>query len=70
MNSVRERHTVRPKQSYSESQTSSEESEDSNDTSNAGATMWVKEDKTPNLGPFARNPGVKQFPSDQQKCLK
>jgi hypothetical protein len=24
-----------------------------------GATTWVKEDKTPNLGPFTRNPGVK-----------
>jgi hypothetical protein len=54
---------VRPKQSYSESQTSSEESDDSNHTSNAGATMWVKKDKTPNLGPFTGNPRVKQIPS-------
>jgi hypothetical protein len=33
---VRERKIVRPKQSYSESQTSSKESDDSNDTSTAG----------------------------------
>jgi hypothetical protein len=40
---VREKKTVRPKQSYSESQTSSDESEiNSNDTSYTGATMWVK----------------------------
>jgi hypothetical protein len=35
---------------------------------NAGATTWViKEDKTPNLGWFTRNPGVKQIPSDPTK---
>jgi hypothetical protein len=28
------------------------------------ATTWVKEDKTPNLGPFTGNPGVKQILSD------
>jgi hypothetical protein len=33
-------------------------------------TTWVKEDKTPNLGPFIGNPGVKQILSDQQKCDK
>jgi hypothetical protein len=49
---------------YSESETSSKESDN---TSNAEATMWVKEDKTPNLGPFTGNPGVKQIPSDQTK---
>jgi hypothetical protein len=64
---VREREIVRPKQSYSESQTSSEESDDSNNASNMGATMWVKEDETPNLGPFTGNPGVKQIPSDPTK---
>jgi Na+-transporting NADH:ubiquinone oxidoreductase subunit NqrC len=26
-----------------------------------GATTWVQEDKTPNLGPFIKNPGVKQI---------
>jgi hypothetical protein len=65
--SVRERKTVRPKQSYSERQTCSEELDESNATSNAGATTWVKEDKTPNLGCSAGNPGVKQIPSDPKK---
>jgi hypothetical protein len=36
---------LRPKQSYSESQTSSEECDDNNDTSNAGATTWIEEEK-------------------------
>jgi hypothetical protein len=31
--------------------------------------MWAKEDKTPNLGPFTGNPGVKQILT-QQKCDK
>jgi hypothetical protein len=41
--------------------------EESDNTSNAGATTWVKEDKTPNLGPFPGNPGVKQILSDPTK---
>jgi hypothetical protein len=49
---------------YSESETSSEESDN---TSSAGATMWVKEDKPPNLGPFTGNPQVKQILT-QQRC--
>jgi hypothetical protein len=61
---VRERKIVHPKQSYSESQTSSKESGDSNNTSNVVATMWVTEDKMPNLGHFTGNPGVKQIPSN------
>jgi hypothetical protein len=65
--SVRERKIVHPKQTYSESQTSSEESDDSNDISNAGATTWVKEDKMPDLGPFTGNPGMKQILSDPTK---
>jgi hypothetical protein len=65
--SVRERKIVCPKQSYGEIQTSSEESEDSNDTSNVGATMWVKEDKTPNLGHFTGNSEAKRIPSDPTK---
>jgi hypothetical protein len=35
-----------------------------------GATTWLKEDKTPNLGPFTGNPGVKQILSDPTKCDK
>jgi hypothetical protein len=47
---------VRPEQSYSENETISKESDN---TAYAGATTWVKEGKTPNLGPFTGNPGVK-----------
>jgi hypothetical protein len=54
---------VRPKQSYSERQTSSEEHDNSNDYFKYGGTVWVKEDNTPNLGCSAGNPGVKQIPS-------
>jgi hypothetical protein len=64
VDSVREKKIVCPTQSYSESQTSSEESDDSNDTRYLGATTWVKEDRTPNLGPFTVNPGVKRIYSD------
>jgi hypothetical protein len=65
--SVRARKIVRPRQSYSESQISSNESDNSNHNSNVGATTWVKEGKTPNLGPFTGNPGVKQILSDPTK---
>jgi hypothetical protein len=40
--SVRERKIVRPKQSYSERQTSSEESGNNNEPANVGATTRVK----------------------------
>jgi hypothetical protein len=56
---------VQPKKKYSDSETSSEESDS---TSAAGATTWVKEDITPNLKPFTGNPGVKQIPCDPEKC--
>jgi hypothetical protein len=39
-------------------------SDDSNDTSNAGTTTWVREGKMPNLGPFTGNPVEKQIPLD------
>jgi hypothetical protein len=39
----------------------------SDNTSIAGATTWVKEDKTPNLGPLTGNPGVKQILFDPTK---
>jgi hypothetical protein len=38
-------------------------SDDSN-TRNAGATKYAKKDKTPDLGQFTGNAGVKVFPSD------
>jgi hypothetical protein len=49
---------------YSESGTRSEESDN---TSNEGATTWIKEGRTPNLGLFTGNPGVKQILSDPTK---
>jgi hypothetical protein len=57
---------VQLEHSYSESETSSEESDN---TSNAGTTTWVKEDenKTPNLRSFTGNPGVKRILSDPTK---
>jgi hypothetical protein len=61
---VRERKIVWPEKNYSDSETSSEESDSSSD---AGATTWVKEDKMQNLGPFTGNPGVKQITCDPTK---
>jgi hypothetical protein len=61
---VAERKIVWLEKNYTDSGTSSEESDN---TSDAGATMWVKEDRTPNLGPFTGNPGMKQIHVTQQK---
>jgi hypothetical protein len=41
--------------------------EESDNTSNAGATRWLKENKTPNLGPFTGSLGVKLILSDPTK---
>jgi hypothetical protein len=49
---------------YGESETSSKESDN---TSNVGATTWVKEDNMPNSGPFTGNSGVKQILSNLTK---
>jgi hypothetical protein len=65
--SVKEINIVWPVQSESESSTSSKES---GNTSNVRATMWVEEDKTPNVGHFTGNPGVKQIPSDPTEVPK
>jgi hypothetical protein len=46
---VTKRKIVRPEKYYSDSETSCEESDS---TSDVGATTWVKEDRTPNLGPL------------------
>jgi hypothetical protein len=54
---MREKVIVHPEQSSSES----------DETSNEGATRWVKQDKTTNLGTFTGNPGVKQIPRDPTK---
>jgi hypothetical protein len=46
-------------QSESDSESSSEES--------TGTATWGTVDKTPNLGKFTGNPGVKVFPSDPKE---
>ena len=43
------------------------EQSDDDETLDSAVSTWVKTDKTPNLGPFTRNPGVKQIPSDPTK---
>jgi len=49
-----------PLPSYSDS----EQSADDDETLDSAVSTWVKTEKTPNLGPFTGNPGVKQIPSD------
>jgi hypothetical protein len=62
---VREKNCAAGKKKYSDSETSSKESDSISD---AGAATWVKEDITPSLGPFTGNPGVNKFYLIQQKC--
>jgi hypothetical protein len=54
---------VHPLASYSDS----EQSDDDYETLDSTVSTWVKTDKTPNLGSFTRNPGVKQIPSHPTK---
>ena len=61
----RQNKIVHPLLSYSDSEQSANESDDDDET--LDSAVWVKTDKTPNLGPFTRNPGVKQIPSDLTK---
>ena len=61
----RQNKIVHPIPSYSDSEQSANESDD--DTLDSAVSTWVKTDKTPNLGPFTKNPGVKQIPSDPTK---
>jgi len=62
----RQNKIVHPLPSYSDS----EQSDDDDETLDSAVSIWVKTDKTPNLGPFTRNPGVKQIPSDPTKVSK
>ncbi len=62
----RQNKIVHPLPSYSDSEQSANESDD-DDTLDSAVSTWVKTDKTPNLGPFTGNPGVKQIPSDPTK---
>ena len=58
---------MHPLLSYSDSEQGANESDDDDETLDSGVSTWVKTDKTPNLGPFTGNPGVKQIPSDLTK---
>ena len=51
----RQNKTVHPLPSYSGSEQSANESDDDDETLDSAVSTWVK---TPNLGPFTRNPGV------------
>ena len=58
----RQNKIVHPLPSYSDSEQS-----DDDETLDSAVSTLVKADKTPNLGPFTGNPGVKQIPSDPTK---
>jgi hypothetical protein len=63
----KENKIVQPLPSYSDSEQSVNESDDDDETLDSAVSTWVKTDKTPNLGQFTGNPGVKQIPSDPTK---
>ena len=63
----RQNKIVHPLPSYSDSEKSANKSDDDDETLDSAVSTWVKTDKTPNLGPYTRNPGVKQIPSDSTK---
>jgi len=62
----RQNKIVHPLPSYSDTEQSANETDD-DETLDSAFSTWVKTDKTPNLGPFTGNPGVKQIPSDPTK---
>jgi len=62
----RQNKIVHPLPSYIDKEQSANESDD-DETLDSAVSTWVKTDKTPNLGPFTGNPGVKQIPSDLTK---
>ena len=63
----RQNKIVDPLPSYSNKEQSANESDDDDETLDSAVSTWVKTDKTPNLGPFTRNPWVKQISSDLTK---
>ena len=63
----RQNKIVHPLPSYSDGKKSANESDDDDVTLDLAVSTWLKTDKTPNLGPFTGNPGVKQIPSDPTK---
>jgi len=60
----RQNKIVHPLPSYSDS---ANKGDDDDETLDSAVSTWVKTDKTPNLGPFTGNPGVKQISSDPTK---
>ena len=58
----RQNKIVYPLRSYSDSEQRANESYDDDETLDSAVSTWVKTDKTPNLGSFTGNPGVKQMP--------
>ena len=63
----RQNKIVHPLPSYSDSEQRANEGDVDNETLDSAVSTWVKTDKTPNLGPFTGNPGVKQILSDPTK---
>jgi len=63
----RQNKIVHPLPSYSDSEQSANESDNDDETLDSVVSTWVETDKTPNLGTFTGNPGVKQIPSDPTK---
>jgi len=61
----RQNKIVHPLPSHSDIEQCANEGDD--ETLVLTVSAWVKTDKTPNLGPFTRNPGVKQISSDPTK---
>ena len=61
---------MHPLPSYIDSEQSANKSDDDDETLDLAVSTWVKTDKTPNLGPFTGNPGVKQIPPDTMKVSK
>ena len=58
----RQNKIVRPLPSYSDSEQCANEGDDDDETLDSAVSTWLKTDKTPNLGPFTVNLGVKQIP--------
>jgi len=67
INGNRQNKIVHSLPSYSDSEQSANKSDHDDETLDSVVSTWVKTDKTPNLGPFTGNPGVKQIPSDPTK---
>ena len=63
----RQNKIVHPLPSYSDNEQCANEGDDDDGIPDSAVSTWVKTDKTPNLGTFTGNPGVKQIPSDPTK---